>query len=421
MTFCTATFRKSICSVAFASFVPAALAAPVAEGFEFNGYWRAGFNTGANPTEGAPDTQGGTGAPTSRHIKSPSYYRLGFAKNFENKMRVEFAVDSEASFPHQNNVWSGLEAPRVRDLFLQLPVGDSSNIWAGSRRLEYEDVRLLDFNPLSMNAFGVGGDAPIGTWALSAMDESDPSLSKRKTLTAMYRKPLSLGEGSSLTPAIFVTHRGRERAGDVTTPATPTVPASTRPEAKAMTDVKAGVTYSYFGEGYWANNFLVVETLSSQVGTTIERDLKYSIAQSGSYNLSEEFGILTGLSLDVFNYKTERNTFKIENDAHVADGTTKSKTVASVALQPVYFATDRTHIALDLNYTHQTKLLAVGEANAWFVTPILRYAMEKNTLGTPQIYTSMTYGKYAAKVKRNFKNEATDSLVTTQTGFEVWF
>ena len=47
--------------------------------------------------------------------------------------------------------------------------------------------------------------------------------------------------------------------------------------------------------------------------------------------------------------------------------------------------------------------------------------MNKNTLGTPQIYTSVTYGSYDAKVKKDEKGKPSDMLVTTQTGFETWF
>jgi hypothetical protein len=79
------------------------------------------------------------------------------------------------------------------------------------------------------------------------------------------------------------------------------------------------------------------------------------------------------------------------------------------------------HAALDLNYAGRTKRLSNTDANGIIITPILRYAMNRSAIGTPQIYTSLSYGRYDAETKRQPDGTFKTTLVTTQTGFEIWF
>ena len=134
-------------------------------------------------------------------------------------------------------------------------------------------------------------------------------------------------------------------------------------------------------------------------------------------------GLLTGFSLQSMSFKDKMPVLKVDGGAIVADGTntTTSTMKVSIGAQPVYYVTDHFHAALDFNYAMTTKKIAATDANLLTLTPILRYALAKNPVGTPQIYTSLTYGKYDAKVKKATNGEATDSLITTQTGMEVWF
>jgi hypothetical protein len=62
-----------------------------------------------------------------------------------------------------------------------------------------------------------------------------------------------------------------------------------------------------------------------------------------------------------------------------------------------------------------------NDFNYTLVSPIVRYTLDKNTIGNPQIYTSVTYGKYDWKAKTMADGSKKDSLWTTQTGFECWF
>lgn len=155
--------KKSLVFLAFTLAAPA-FAQPAAQqdAFEFSGYWRAGFNTGANPLQRPDDAsgQGGVNAPTSRHVRDPNYFRFTLGRKFTNGMRVEAGLDSPDNnkFPHANGVWK-TDSVRARDLFVELPIDENTKIWAGSRRIEPEDVRLFDTFPFGLAAFGVGVDA----------------------------------------------------------------------------------------------------------------------------------------------------------------------------------------------------------------------------------------------------------------------
>lgn len=439
--------KKSLVFLALAMATPA-LAQPAAQtdAFEFSGYWRAGFNTGANPLQRPDDEngQGGINAPTSRHIRNPNYFRFTLGRKFTNGMRVEAGIDSpdDKNLPHANGLWK-TDSLRVRDLYLVLPIDESTKIWAGSRRIEPEDVRIFDIFPFGLTtAFGGGLETSWGQVILSATDSSVDyktldNKSKRKTLTAMVRGEISMSETSKLKPTLIVTARGKDPEHTVTNPDVPSIqpdPAPTPatvdiPERKASGDVKVGAVYSYWGDDHWANNFLVISTNAEDVGEDTGHDITYALYQSGSFALSSDAAILTALSFELTNFHTTRSSYKLSNGAIVPDedgdsGTKKihSKSTLSVGFQPVYFVTEKFHAGVDLNLVQHFKKVSANDANAIFVTPIVRYAMNKNALGTPQIYTSVTYGSYEAKIKSKFDGaEKQDKLFTTQTGFEVWF
>ena len=79
------------------------------------------------------------------------------------------------------------------------------------------------------------------------------------------------------------------------------------------------------------------------------------------------------------------------------------------------------HLALDLNYSFRDKKVDKSQSNAFLVTPIIRYALNENVLGSPQIYTSFTYGKYDLDFKRQLDGSFKNTLATTQSGIELWF
>ena len=133
--------------------------------------------------------------------------------------------------------------------------------------------------------------------------------------------------------------------------------------------------------------------------------------------------VLTGLWLRNDRFHDAKQVLKIENNALVPDGstTTRSVTSVSVGVQPVYFVTDRLHTALDLNRTYKSQKTDANDFESMLITPIVRYSLDKSSIGNPQIYTSLTYGTYDWKAKKGADGAPTNRLVTTQSGFECWF
>lgn len=394
---------------------------------EFSGYWRLGYQTDLNPLHANQSTQGTT-APTSRHIRNPNYFDLQLGKSFSNGARVKFAVDSDANpgfSPHQDDSWDVSKDPeavnnrllRVRDLYLEVPVGEAK-LWAGVRRLEWEDIRIMDYsNPFNVNGYGIGGTVADTDLVLSYVDRKDQSEAKTplKDVTFLARHTLKISENREIKPMLLVKQFGSAPKNDSTGQA----------EVKGASAFKLGGIYSSSSDTHSANMGVWFESNPvDPTGTKSGSNTGVGLMASNSYEFGD-YGVLSGLHLFYDSYKDSKPEFKIADDKKslVADGdkTTNSNITYSVAVQPVYYTTKNLHLALDLNYAGKTKKTDAADANAFFVTPILRYAMNKNVLGTPQVYTSVTYGGYDWKAKKNAKAEATDALVTTQTGFEVWF
>lgn len=423
----------------------AAAAAPAAQPnkvnllpIEFGGYWRLGYQTDINPLQANRSNQG-TEVPTSRHTRNPSYFDLRLGKTFENGSQVKFTIDNDGYTPHQD----GFAAPesenalalrdfRVRDLYLELPVGDA-RLWAGARRIEWEDIRIFDYgNPFNVNGYGVGGSYAGTSLALSVEDRKttdnkgtedtkDDLTTPLKDVSFVARHELSLGEGRAVKPMFWIKQYG----------SAPENKDIGQDKVKGATAFKIGGIYSSWSKAHSANMGIWFESNPvDRSGAKSGTDTAVGLMASNTYEF-DAFGILTGLYLRYDSFKDSKAEFKIAGNkkALEADGdkTTNNQLSASLGVQPVYYATDHLHLALDLNYAATSKKLkwneqnGSGDANVALITPIIRYAMNRNALGTPQIYTSVTYGMYDWKAKKNAKAEATDALLTTQTGFEVWF
>jgi maltoporin len=411
---------------------------------EFGAYWRLGYQTDLNPLQANRATQGNH-LPTTRHARNPNYFDLQLGKAFENGARVKFAVDNEGYTPHQDGFKSpnstepeegindlAFRDPRVRDLYLQVPVGDGS-LWAGARRIEWEDIRIFDFgNPFNVNGYGVGGSWDGTSVALSVEDReaidtkgTDPTdddvETPLKDVSAVLRHEIALGEGRALKPMFWIKQFG-------TAPENKDLNQNT---IKGATAFRVGGIYSSWSNAHGANIGLWFESNPvSTSGSPSGTNTAVGFMASNSYEFAS-FGILTGVYLKYDSVKESSQEFKVSSNKKTleADGTktTNNQISSSIGVQPVYYATDKVHLALDLNYAASAKKLGwnaesrQGDANALIVTPVLRYAMNRNVMGTPQIYTSVSYGHYDWKVKSDAKGNPTDTLVTTQTGFEVWF
>lgn len=417
--------------------------ASVKESFEFTGYWRAGYNTDINPLKAPLSEQGVSGFPpkSTRHSRSPNYYNLGLQRVFSNGAKVRFEVDNDGFTPYLRNEWgqngdasersniislAGRDL-RLRELYLQLPVSGDVKLWAGVRKLEWEDIRIFDYlNPFNVNAIGIGVQSG-NSHALISIDEAKNMIPNTggegenqesfytRNLTAFGRYEVKLGDSSSLKPMIWIKQFGSSEENA----------AVNRQEVKGSTQFKVGAIYSSWGNAFWANSGLWFEsTPVSTDGSESGTNTSLGAMVSNSYELGD-YGLLTGLYAKYTSFKNAQQEYQIADDSESLEpdgnATTNNNIEASFGVQPVYYVTNHLHLALDLNYVMESKKLSMASTNAFFATPIVRYAMNKSTLGTPQIYTSITYGMYDWKVKTDANGDKTDALITTQTGFEVWF
>ncbi len=396
--------------------------------FSMNGYWRAQFNTAANPTLEASDTQSTTAAPVSRHAQTANYWNLDLSKSTEGG--PSYFIELNGALPNSAGAAFG---PGIEELYAKMPAGDGMTVWAGLREMEDSRERLIDMTgPFNKFVYGIGIEAGAAKVSLS-MDKATqvrpgtvvpPAVpgtaapaaatvaTKDLSILGSYEVPVS--DTLKVRPVILLTMHGG-------------IPENTVTKAKAVkgsTEFKVGAVVNH-GTGSINNGQATVwfhSAPTDKSGETSGANSTVGILHSSAWDLGMA-GVLTGFSLESMSYKDKMPVFKVDGGAIVPDGTntTTSTMKVSIGAQPVYYVTDHFHAALDFNYALTTKKVAASDANLLALTPILRYALAKNPVGTPQIYTSLTYGKYDAKVKKATNGEATDSLITTQTGMEVWF
>jgi len=467
------------------------------DGFEFGGYWRAGYNTASAVTaqelvtrklswkdfvdtlQGLTgeqsDSQDLPGLKTTRHAHNPTYFQVRLGQRFSNGVDAKFRLDSFGPLFHEladtsaeANVKNAANL-RVRDLYLSFPLSvENTRLWAGSRMLEFEDLRLFDGgNPFDLNAMGVGIEGPRYEAVLSynkaqrtaivtnangqiLTNNQQNSTVNTKDVTLLARMELQPWKAFQVKPMLkFVNHAGA--------PAD-TISAIRRKAIEGSVESTLGAVISRTGRpGYWGNSVVAVRvTPSGLIGRTDQDEnrgddtTKNLAKQTNAENFTERnaalrgdskkfdttfiindtgnidfvrWGLLTGLWIEHDIYTNGRPSWKLQGSTIVRDGEnrTKKNTRLSVGVQPVYYISDQVHAALDLNYAMRTQRLSNTDANGLLITPILRYAMNKSALGTPQIYTSFSYGRYDAETKRQPDGSFKTTLVTTQTGFEIWF
>ncbi len=427
----------------------------IAESTVYQGYWRLGFNTAANPLQEASDSQGEHkifyDVPTTRIARSPSYFYLRVIKTFENGVQAGIKVDHEGNTPHGDNNWGDAEEQilRVRDLWLALPISNDSHIWAGARTMEWEDIRLFDnLNHFDINAHGVG--AKVGNtqfFASFSKDKVKPNLTdaagnpltnppptgevdtdgnpingddvevNRKNVTLFGRHEMMMGSNTMLKPMVKVVQYGPTAKDDHTKPDV------VREDSKGSQDISVGGVLSQWGDGFWANTHFWIDSLAvDKSGAQSGHNRNIGVGESANVDFGS-WGVLMALWGQHETFHDSQAVYKIENGTLVRDGdkTTKAITKLSIGAQPVYYATDKLHVALDMNVTKRSQYVQNWAADAVLLSPVLRYTPSKNTIGNPQIYTSVTYGKYDWKSKTALNGDKVDNLITTQTGLEVWF
>lgn len=381
-----------------------------------NGYWRLGVNTAPSFVDPASDEQGYGqfgDQPTSRHAHRPNYFWLRLGRELDDGAEVAFKVDSEAqALPHATNRWGSegdaeAQTLRVRDLYLRLPVGGDGGIWAGSRFLEFEDIRLFDFlNHFNVNGYGVGGDWRGALGALSFTRDG-----RRLNSTLLARYEYSLGSNAAIKPMFrWERYGAAPRAGD-------------DPAIKGAAGYSVGGVYSRWGDWGWGNTHVWYQSRPvDTTGAKSGHDASWVVADSSNLDWGWG-GLMTALMAQWETYQSAREVYVARGGSIARDGdeTTRDTVKVAIGAQPVWYVTDRLHAAFDVQVTHKTRKTSNTDFDQALLTPILRYTMNRSALGNPQIYTSVTYGKYDWKTKRTSDGDATDRLWTAQTGFECWF
>ena len=393
--------------------------------FEYHGYWRLGFNTAENPLLEAPGKQA-EGLRTTRHTRDPNYFKFNLLKKWDDGTQASLTFDQggDTTMAHEDNDWTGSKLA-VRDLYLSLPLSPSGNaLWVGTRDVEYEDVRLFDMgNPFNTNAHGAG--VKLGnTEALISFNRDKEESTPRNTTTdkvnvkdvAVYLgHDIALTKTLTLKPkAKYINYGSAPKRADM--PTGDKIPGG---EGFLLGGVLARQESTS-----WENSMLWYESEpTDKSGIVPGQDSTIGLSDSSSYEFGD-FGLLWAAILEVKTYGTPQPVM-IKTDAApglvAGKNTTQTNLGLCLAVQPVYYITPKFHAAFDVGYASIDKSVVNNQANVMTLTPILRYAMNKNTLASPQLYTSITYGMYDAKIKLNERGEPTDRLVTTQSGFETWF
>jgi len=426
---------------------------PKAQQFEFHAYGRLGVSTNERLTDAGQDQGDGQfGLPTSRHVRDLNYLRVQFqgyaAQN--SHFNIEAQMDNLA---HQTNKWNGAGV-NLRNAYFQMPFSTEATGWVGARRLEFEDVRLFDKFPLSDTTFyGAGTTLPLAgsptTIAvgfknldnnplLVANDSNNPAAgntsvaTQRRDTSLFVRHDISLGTNISLRPTLILNRTGQYFRDGVPlnkydTSVTETNKISANETPKPMVTGKVGAVLSHWGDAGWGNHFLWVEQRSAFGQTSgSDKDTIFGLATSGDYEgwASDDVGLVYSAIYQQTVFKNAQPKYTLIDDAYKASESSSSKnsSMLAIGLQPVYYATPNVHIALDLNHTLTNKVGAeAAKPNMTFITPIVRYAANKNGLGTPQLFTSVTYGVYESKARRTASGSISKTSITTQTGCEFWF
>lgn len=444
------------------------------EGFQFNGYYRAGFNT-ASPFTGKEfvegsggnsfysffesltlepsDVQGSPRLKTSRHAREPNYLKMQLSKYFPSEVKFTLGLDTRGAASHatsttvnspsdsETSIISVNNSFRIRDLFLELPTATDTRIWAGSRQIEFEDLRLFEAgNPFDTKALGFGLETDNSFFSVGfskskrqgiveGVSEQDrisnkipPVLVETKDASLLYRKEITVDANYTLIPMIKVIIHGAARA-DATTGGkrlairgsqellVGSVMARQDPETGGFGNTTMGASFRPAGYDEAALR-----------GDTRGYDSVFFLQDSSVFNFIG-WSVITGLAIEQSLFKDKQTVYQVQNDgAIISTGeTTKTQRTIAMGVQPVLYINRALHLALDLNYSFRDKKVEKSQSNAFLVTPIIRYALNENVLGSPQIYTSFTYGKYDLDFKRQLDGSFKNSLATTQSGIELWF
>ena len=380
---------------------------------EFKGYARAGFSLNLSKFDRQADSQGEQFLST-RHVRNLNYFQLWVTKNLENSKFV-LSIDNETfQRIYEEDFWGASEF-RVRDAYYQTELSSDLAVWAGIRQFIFDDIRVLDIlNEYKAQGLGlilakdtnifISKSKATKVQAVKLADQN-PGYEKEQDLEVVAHSKIDLG-GMTLSPEVAVI-----RSGVVTQAGEKKLSSKTAFTGRVLLGVSGTDMWNNLGIRYTQSPNYVCNDVacSDNKLSTIE------LTESGSFDFGS-LGVLVGAIVKYEKYKDEVQMTK-KNGTQT---TAKSRVVASVDVQPVYYATNNFHLALDINKIFKTKYTGDRSA-ALLITPIARYALAKNTIGQAQVYTSVTYGKYDQDDSIFNGKKNTDSLVTMQTGFELAF
>lgn len=447
---------------------------PVDPSFEFRGYWRAGFNSASpfswnealNGSSGnslynifekltleAPDAQGAPRLKTSRHTRDPNYFKLQMTKSFPSEVKVVFGIDSREAPAHgtatvvkssAENETSALSASnsfRMRDLYTEFPTRTDMRLWAGSRQIEFEDLRLFESgNPFDTKALGVGLETDRTFFSMGyskskrvgvieglseeerAAKKIPPVLVDTKDASFVYRREFPLEMNYTVIPMAKLIIRGAAHSDSTT--------GGKRQSIRGSQEFMLGTVMSRENpeSGNIGNTTMGINLRPPDLSEASLRgdvrgfDTIYFLQDSSVFNFNG-WSAVSAVAVEQTVFKNEQTVFQVADDGSVlASGAkTKSQRTISLGLQPVLYVSSAFHLALDANYAFRDKKIDKAQSNALLITPIVRYALNANVLGSPQIYTSFTYGRYDLDFKKQLDGSFKNTLSTMQSGIELWF
>jgi len=468
-------FNKTnlVCCIASAAAAALTSTAFADEGYQFSGIWRAGFNT-ASPFTGrefvdgtggnsfynfferltleASDTQNSPRLKTSRHARDPNYLKLQFVKTFPSEAKVVFGIDTKSlaqetttqklsSSDDETSALPSLNSFRIRDLYTVLPTSGEWRVWAGSRQIEFEDLRLFDSgNPFDTKALGIGLESDKKFFSIGysktkregVIDGAetparnaggDPQiLVETKDATILYRVEMPLEANYTVIPMFKMIVHGAAQADSTTGGKRKAIRGSEEfflGSVMARQDPESG----NFGNSTLGVNLRPPDNSEESIrGDSSGFDATFFLQDSSVFNFPG-WGVITGLAVEQTIFKNEQSVFRVQTDGSIVATGEKARNQRTISLgaQPVLYVTKAFHLALDVNYSFRDKKVQKNQSNAFLVTPIIRYAMNESVLGSPQLYSSFTYGRYDLDFKKQIDGSFKNTLSTVQSGIEVWF
>ena len=377
------------------------ISASKAEGL--SGYFRWGYQGGLRPGLPPSDVINLPGPPQSRHIGAPDYIYLQLDKNLSKSNTITLGLQNGG-----NVFWNNTNF-QLTNLYLQSVLNETWTLWGGVRNLVFDEIRLLDiYSPFSTGAegFGLAYTSPYGGKGYLAFDirKLDADIRPLKHhIVARYQHKLS--DNVLIAPMVSGEYFGG---------------------MKNYTPVIADFAQGKLGFALITPLANVTTWAAWEADNPTELAPKHNqqlgISHGGQWS-NDKIGLLTAFYVTYNKLATPAQEYIIENGGLLPRDYTfvHQKFESSFALQPIYRFSDHIQSALDMNLILHSHRIDTAQANAFFLTPILRYVFSEYNVSLPQFYTSLVFAFYDARVKVRDSGKPTKFLLSSQTGIEVSF